>query len=211
MSDALRVVYETSRKRGPMLPTSMPITMGPPANPMRTGPLMPGSMMGIVPMARPRSMPRKMAPRLGSLSVCTALPKYCSTFSKASCSPTTVTRSPYCRRRSFVPRSLVSPRVTRLTFTPYVLRSCRLPSFLPLSIGRVITTTFDSTVLSMWFQSILSLFQSLSTFLPRSSSIPPTSSSVVTTRTLSPSFSLVVEMGTITCSLRHIRETIKRI
>ena len=46
------------------------------------------------------------------------LPKKCSALSTASWRPTTVTRSPYCKRRSSLARSLMSPRSTRLTLTP---------------------------------------------------------------------------------------------
>ena len=121
-------------------------------------------------------------------------------------SPTTVMRSPYCSLKSCVASSLMSPRITRLTFTPYDLRNCRCPSRLPFSSGRVITITRLLTLASMAFQSTCPLFQSLSTCCPKRMTMAPTSSLWQTVNTLSPSSRTVSERGTITCLFRHRRE-----
>ena len=123
--------------------------------------------------------------------------------------PTTVTRSPYCRCRLSVASSLMSPLITRLTFTPYVWRMCSMPSVLPLSLVRVITITRLSTVLSMAFQSIFSRFQSFSTRSPNRIVMADTSSRLVTTSTLSSICSCVVASGTITLPHRHMRDMMK--
>ena len=180
--------------------------IGPPATPRRIGVSIPGMFMGIVPNAKPRTNPRKMLPIFGSLRVLTEFPKNCSTLFTASCLPTTVTRSPYCKRKSSVARSFMSPRVMRLTLTLYVFRNCSCPKTFPLSAVRVTTRVRLSTSASIAFQSILSLFQSVSTFFPNKSSIARSSSRVVTTITLSFTFKTVSAFGTITSLSRQRRE-----
>ena len=71
-------------KRGPKAPANIPIIIGPPAIPNRIGDSMPGRLIGIVPNAKPRIMPRKITARLGSLRVLTELPKNFSAWSMAS-------------------------------------------------------------------------------------------------------------------------------
>ena len=66
-------------KRGPRAPMIIPMIIGPPAIPKRTGVAIPGIKIGIVPKAKPKIMPRKILPKLGSLSVLTELPKKSST------------------------------------------------------------------------------------------------------------------------------------
>ena len=103
---------------GPNAPTKIPMIMGPPAIPNRMGESMPGNEIGMLPNIRPKTIPKKILPTLGSLRVFTEFPKNRSAFSTAFGSPTTVSRSPYCRRKSFVANNFTSPRMTRLTFTP---------------------------------------------------------------------------------------------
>ena len=106
------------RRREPRAPTMIPMMIGPPAMPSFTGELIPGRLIGIIPRARPMSSPKKMAPRLGSFSQPIALPRNASAWSMSSGVPTTVRRSPYWRWSESVARSLMSPRIMRLTFTP---------------------------------------------------------------------------------------------
>jgi len=187
----------------------MPTMMGPPAMPKRMGVLMPGSRRGMVPRASPRMMPMKMLPMLGSSSVLTEFPKNRSALSTSSRLPTMVTRSPYCRRRLLLAKSLMSPRITRLTFTPHTCRRCRLPRRLPLRPRRVTTHTRLSTLASMAFQSIFSRFQSFFSCLPKSSMRASSSSMVVTTSSESLARMTVSGSGTMTSSPRQMRETIK--
>lgn len=58
------------------------------------------------------------AARLGSLRLLTALPRIFSTLRIASASPTTVRRSPSCKRRSGVASSCTPERYTRLMLMP---------------------------------------------------------------------------------------------
>ena len=183
--------------------------IGPPAMPSFTGALMPGMVIGIMPSARPRSSPKNMAPRLGSLRPVTALPRNASAWSMSSGVPTTVTRSPYCRWSVSVASSLMSPRITLDTFTPYVSRMCSEPSVLPFRRLRVITITRLSTDESIAFQSILSRFQSFFTCSPKRMFMAATSSRLVTTSTLSPCCITVCAIGTITFPLRQMREMMK--
>ena len=159
----------------------MPMTMAPPATPSLMGVAIPGRDNGMVPTASPSMMPSSMLPMLGSSRVFTALPIIFSTLSRASCLPTMVSRSPYLSLRLSVARSFTSPRVILLTLTPYVRRSCNLPSSLPLRAVLDSTTTRLSSCESMEFQSIISWFQSFASLSPKSSSSALSSSLDITT------------------------------
>ncbi len=188
----------------------IPTIIGPPATPKYMGTLIPGKEIGIAPNTTPSTIPRKILPKLGSLRVCTALPINRSTSSRALGAPTTTTRSPYCKRRSSVANSFISPRITRLTLTPYTERNCRSIRCFPLSTLRVTTIVRLATLLSIWFQSILSAFQLAEHSLPKSISIALRSFLLVTTNTRSFLCSSVLAQGTITSFSRHTREMIKR-
>ena len=93
----------------------MAIISGPPARPSFTGLGMPGKAKGMLPKTMPTRMPIKMDAMFGWSSRFTELPNRRVTRFTASSGPTTIRRSPICRRFA---KSSMPERVTRVTFTP---------------------------------------------------------------------------------------------
>ena len=193
-------------KRGPKVPIRIPTIIGPPASPNFTGTLTPGTAKGIAPSANPKTIPTNTATKLGSFKLLTALPRTFSTFWIAAASPTTVSLSPSCKVSSGVASSCTPARYTRLIFIPYVFLSLNEPNFFPFSSGRVTTMRCDTSCLSMAFQSISSLFQSVFSCCPNNTVSASTSFSAVTTSKRSPSLIIFSEVGMLTLPSLHNRD-----
>ncbi len=73
---------------------SIATTKGPPANPNLTGVGTPGIINGMLPKMIPNNIPTKMVAMLGWSSFLSEFPSTSATRLTASCSPTTITRSP---------------------------------------------------------------------------------------------------------------------
>ena len=81
---------------GPKYPIRIAIIKGPPVNPNRKLSEIPGSENGILARIQPKTIPRKMGIRLGTLRRRIELPRTFSVWDIANSEPTTVTLSPIC-------------------------------------------------------------------------------------------------------------------
>ena len=127
------------------------------------------------------------------------LPSTPATRSTASCCPTTITRSPTWSIRFGSANRSIPERLIRVTFTPYILRKCRLPSFLPL-ISDLVTRIRRETIGRSCFS------QSSSTSFPINTTIAGASSSEQTINNWSPILNTVSWSGILTWPSWRIRE-----
>ena len=96
-------------------------------------------MIGSEPSVTPSTIPKKSEARFGASSFLVELPKAFAILSTASASPTTVSRSPICRRRSGVASSSIPARRTREIVMLNASRTFRSAIRLPLILGLVTT------------------------------------------------------------------------
>ena len=94
----------------------------------------------------------------------------------------------------------------RLMLMAYVLRRRKEPNFLPLRLGRVMTMSLDTSLLSSASQSMPCLFQSSGSCLPKRMVKWAASLSVVVISRRSFSCRMVSEVGMLTLSSLHRRE-----
>ena len=102
---------------GPKQLIKIAIISDPPAIPNLKGCAKPGNAIGTNPAAIPNANPKKIDARLGTSNRFVELPNRLSILSTARSSPTTVMRSPNCKRRSRVANSSTPARRIRVIET----------------------------------------------------------------------------------------------
>ena len=145
----------------------IPTIIGPPAMPSLTVMFIPGMAIGMLPKRRPSTMPMKIVNRFGFLSSRAWLPSTLLAFSIERSSPTIVSRSPSCNLSEVDGRRSIPARFTRVILIPNEFLSLSEPSFTPLISGFVTRIFLDTSWLSIAFQSMPFLFQSISSCGPK--------------------------------------------
>ena len=171
------------------------------------GVLIPGMAIGIAPINTPSVSPTNMASRFGLSSRFSSSPNILPTLFTELASPTIVSLSPICRRRSREATRSIPARFTRVMLIPYRLRSRSEPSFTPFT--RVTTIRREINWLSIAFQSISSLFQSVVSCSPKSTLMDSTSAFTDMISKWSFSFKMVSEVGIVTFPFLQRREITK--
>ena len=166
------------------------------------GTLIPGMARGMLPNMMPRNIPTNSVTMLGSWRRFVELPSFSARRLMSSIRPTTVRRSPICNSRLGLARRSRPARFTRVAFNRYPILRRRLPILRPLNSGRVTSIRRETTGAGIASQFI-------STGRPINASNALSSCKERTTRSKSPSWSVVSELGMITSSLCLIRDTTK--
>ena len=126
------------------------------------------------------------------------LPSNFATRPTASSGPTHITRSPTCNVKLRAANRSIPERLTRVTFTPYMLLKWSSPKVLPLILGCVIRIRRDTIGVSCFSQST-------SIFGPINAMIGSASSSAQTINNWSPMWKTVSSVGMDTCPFCKIR------
>ena len=179
---ALAVVYVITFILGPKCESSMLTTSGPPARPSFTAWGMPGKAIGMLPTMTPRAMPKKIGARFGSSSLLSELPRTFSTEATDSLLPTTVTRSPYCRRKSALALRSNPALLTLVMEAPNISSNFSSSSLFPLMLFLLMSILLDMNLVSAASECLLiiadsasnsSFFRSIFSFLRSGAIILP--------------------------------------